>query len=99
MLASDSSKQQLSDGSILRPNLFSVPELQNPRRDDITPSQTEQQVGSISTSEKEKVELKRRRRRRRKRSLDALYMVLSFVLMFLPDGNDQATAAAALLKD
>lgn len=42
------------------------------------------------------MELKRKRRsRRRKRRLDAPYMVLSFVLMFLPDGNDQATAAAA----
>lgn len=43
------------------------------------------------------MELKRRRRR-----LDAPYMLLSFVLMFLPDGNDQATAAvaaAASLKD
>lgn len=42
------------------------------------------------------MELKRRRRRwRRKRRLGAPYMVVSFVLMCLSDGNDQATATAA----
>lgn len=46
------------------------------------------------------MELKRRRRRwRRKRRLGAPYMVVSFVLMCLSDGNDQATATAASLKN